>query len=161
MISKAKSRGTTVGAERFRWKVSSKPKSKGVYELNITIQSEAHNASKLLVTGIFEHDYRVNPPQCREDYKFLPTILRVDIDGFIKEAIAKGWNCIEKGKDFRLEASNEIFHYNPSEILSKEWYQGRNYESKFRTGESGRDDRIAPATPPTPPGMRLRTGRFQ
>ena len=27
--------------------------------------------------------------------------------------------------------------------------------------ESGRDGRIAPATPPTPPGMRLRTGRFQ
>ena len=27
--------------------------------------------------------------------------------------------------------------------------------------ESGRGGRIAPATPPTPPGMRLRTGRFQ
>jgi hypothetical protein len=28
-------------------------------------------------------------------------------------------------------------------------------------GESGRGDGISPVTPPTPPGMRLRTGRFQ
>jgi GNAT superfamily N-acetyltransferase len=32
---------------------------------------------------------------------------------------------------------------------------------KHKGTESGRDGRIAPATPPTPPGMRLRTGRFQ
>jgi hypothetical protein len=30
-----------------------------------------------------------------------------------------------------------------------------------RRGESGRDDGIAPVTPPTPPGMRVRTRRFQ
>jgi WD40 repeat protein len=30
-----------------------------------------------------------------------------------------------------------------------------------KNGESGRGDRIAPVTPPTPPGMRDRTGRFQ
>ena len=32
---------------------------------------------------------------------------------------------------------------------------------RIARAESGRDGRIAPATPPTPPGMRLRTGRFQ
>ena len=32
---------------------------------------------------------------------------------------------------------------------------------KKTNSESGRDGRIAPATPPTPPGMRVRTGRFQ
>jgi len=30
-----------------------------------------------------------------------------------------------------------------------------------RLAESGRGDGIAPVTPPTPPGMRVRTGRFQ
>jgi RNA polymerase sigma factor (sigma-70 family) len=30
-----------------------------------------------------------------------------------------------------------------------------------RRTQSGGGDRIAPVTPPTPPGMRLRTGRFQ
>ncbi len=134
MISNAKSRRTTVGAERFRYKVSSKPVSKGVYELNVTIQSEARNASKLLVTGIMQHDYHVNPPQCHEDHKYLPTILRIDIDGFIKEAIANGWDCAEKGQDFRLCASNELFRlYGFWEKRPKEWYQGRNYESKCGT----------------------------
>jgi len=34
-------------------------------------------------------------------------------------------------------------------------------ENTFNEAESGRGDRIAPVTPPTPPGMRVRTGRFQ
>ena len=136
MISKAKTRGTTVGAERFRYKVSSKPVSKGVYELNVTIQNEARNASKLLVTGIMQHDYHVNPPQCHEDHKYLPTILRIDIDGFIKEAIANGWDCAGKGQDFRLCASNEMFRlYACWESPPKDWYHGRNYESERITGE--------------------------
>jgi hypothetical protein len=136
MISKANSRGTTVGAERFRYKVSSKPVSKGVYELNVTIQNEARNASKLLVTGIMQHDYRVNPPQSHDDHKYLPTILRIDVDGFIKEALANGWDCAEKGQDFRLCASNEMFlGYGFWEIPPKDWYHGRNYEFEKRTGE--------------------------
>ncbi len=32
---------------------------------------------------------------------------------------------------------------------------------KQETIQSGRGGRIAPATPPTPPGVRVRTGRFQ
>lgn len=138
MISKAKSRGTTVGAERFRYKVSTRPVSKGVYELNVTIQNEARNGSKLLVTGIMQHDYRVNPPQCDEDYKYeyRPTILRIDINGFIKEAIANGWDCAEKGQDFRLCASNEMFRlYAYWESPPKDWHHGRNYEFKMPTGE--------------------------
>ena len=34
-------------------------------------------------------------------------------------------------------------------------------KDKEPTRKSGGGDRIAPVTPPTPPGMRLRTGRFQ
>ena len=37
-----------------------------------------------------------------------------------------------------------------------------NYaDGESTKAESGGGDRIAPVTPPTPPGMRLRTGRFQ
>ena len=39
-----------------------------------------------------------------------------------------------------------------------EWRNGDWIPTK---AESGRGDRIAPVTPPTPPGMRVRTGRFQ
>ena len=39
--------------------------------------------------------------------------------------------------------------------------EGRDVSAQQTKGESGGGDRIAPVTPPTPPGMRLRTGRFQ
>lgn len=128
MISKAKSRRTTHRGVTFRYKVSSRPRSQGVYELNITIQSESHNASKLRVTGIVEHDFDEKPPQSREDYRFLPTIQRADIDGFISEAIDRGWNFQARGKDFELSAENELFRlFRPDEEKPKSWYRGRNY----------------------------------
>ena len=44
-------------------------------------------------------------------------------------------------------------------LLAESWGE---FESRIRkTGESGGGDRIPPVTPPTPPGMRVRTGRFQ
>ena len=141
MISKANSRTTTIGDVRFRYKVSSRPRSKGVYELNVTIQSEDHNGSKLLVTGIFQHDCHVSPPKCDGDYIYLPTILRIDIDGFIREAMAKGWDYKKQDEDFRLGASNEMFRlFGYWENKPKEWFHGRNYGSKKnRTGEQVAD----------------------
>lgn len=130
MISKAKSRSTTVQGEVFRYKVSSKPVSKGVYELNITIQSERHNACKLLVRGIFEWDYNVKPPQSREDYNYLPTIIHDDIDGFINEAIEQGWDFAKRGCDFELQCSNEIFRLIwREEQPPPDWFHGRNFNS--------------------------------
>lgn len=130
MISKAKSRQTKRGEEKFRYKVSSKPKSKGVYELNITVQSEEHNGSKLLVIGIFQHDYRVNPPKCSEDYKYLPDIIRADIDGFISEAIGLGWEYRAAGSDFTLQASNEIFRSPYVKEKPEGFYHGRYFHAK-------------------------------
>ena len=43
----------------------------------------------------------------------------------------------------------------------KRQFEKQLLEQTNKDAESGRDGRIAPATPPTPPGMRLRTGRFQ
>lgn len=83
------------------------------------------------MTGIMQHDYHIDPPKCGEDHKYLPTILRVDIDGFIKEAITLGWDYKNKGTDFRLNASNEIFlswiHWEEPPIG---WHQGRNYQKR-------------------------------
>ena len=40
-------------------------------------------------------------------------------------------------------------------------FEGLKQAAETTKARSGRDGRIAPATLPTPPGMRLRTGRFQ
>ncbi|MGB3119264.1 MAG: hypothetical protein WBE58_10605, partial [Verrucomicrobiales bacterium] len=42
-----------------------------------------------------------------------------------------------------------------------EGYPKQTSQLEKQPGESGGGGRISPATPPTPPGMRLRTGRFQ
>ena len=131
MIAKVKARRTTIGDRVFRYKVSSRPISKGVYEMNITIQSEEANASKLVVHGIFKHDFRVNPRTCFDDVKFSPTVIRGDTDGFLNEAIDLGWDYTSRGNDFMLNVSNELFRLFPYwEDRPKEWYHGRNYTVK-------------------------------
>jgi hypothetical protein len=129
MISKAKSRQTTRGEEKFRYKVSSKPKSKGVYELNITVQSEECNGSKLLVIGILQHDHRVIP---LEDYKYRPEIIKADIDGFISEAMGRGWEYKAAGPNFTLRASNDIFVNPFVEEKPEGFYHGRYFEAKMQ-----------------------------
>ena len=131
MISKVNARRTTVDGTIFRYKVSSKPISKGVYEMNITIQSESHNGRKLPVTGIREHDHSARPDPCPEDfeaYKYRPTILRLDIEGFIKEALETGWDFRTNGRDTQLRLNNEPFrliaYYEPR---PPDFYHGRNY----------------------------------
>lgn len=99
----------------------------------MTIQSEACNGRKLIVTGIIQHDDQELPAPSQL-YEFSQTIIRIDIDGFIKEAKAKGWAWGEQGEDFRLCALNEMFRlYGFWEKRPKEWYQGRNYESECGT----------------------------
>ena len=52
-------------------------------------------------------------------------------------------------------------------IIHALWKELRKQDTSFvkskqnKTAKSGRGDRIAPVTPPTPPGVRVRTGRFQ
>jgi len=142
MIGKVKARRTTFGDAVFRYKVSSRPISKGVYELNITIQSEGDNASKLVVNGVLQHDSSVNPPKCHDDLKFCPTIIRDDIDGFLNEAIELGWDYTSKGNAFILNVSNELFRLIPDwEARPEEWYHGRNYSKS----QQPRDNKAAHA----------------
>jgi hypothetical protein len=136
MISKPNARVIEIGDTRFRYKVSAKPVSEGVYEVNITIQSEDHNTRKLLVTGIRQHDYAVKPPQCPDNQIYHPTIIRDDISGFIREAIELGWEYKTRGADFRLIATNEPFRLNPyGEERTAEWYRGRNFCATHPEGD--------------------------
>jgi len=136
MISKPNARVIEIGDTRFRYKVSAKPVSEGVYELNITIQSEDHNARKLLVTGIRQHDYTVRAPRCPDDQMYHPTVIRDDIDGFIREAIELGWEFKSRGSDFRLVATNEPFRLIPyGEERTAEWYRGRNFCATHPEGD--------------------------
>lgn len=135
MIAKSKAREIQIEENRFRYKVSAKPISQGVYEMNITVQSVAHNARKLLVTGIRQHDYSVKPPQSHSDLKYHPTIILDDIDGFIREAINLGWDYRTHGSDFRLESTNEPFRLIPYwEERPPEWFHGRNFRAPKTEG---------------------------
>lgn len=135
MISKPKARVIEIEDTRFRYKVSARPISEGVSELNITIQSEDHNARKLLVTGIRQHDHSVKPPQCPDDHKYFPTIIRDDIDGFIREAIELGWEYRTRGSDFRMESTNEPFRLIPDgEERPADWFKGRHFRSDQQNG---------------------------
>ena len=109
MISKQKSRRVTVGTTAFRHKVSTTPQSKGIYRLNITVQSEADNASKLVVAGLIQKDISVWPLTDHREIQYYPTVTRHEVEWCIREAISNGWNYVAKGADFVLQASNEIF----------------------------------------------------
>ena len=108
MISKKKSRRVTVGSTKFRHKVSTTPRSKGIYELNITVQCEEHNGSKLIVDGLIQKDSSVWPIGSGE-LEFYPTVTRHEVEWCIREAINHGWDYTCPGPNFILPASNEIF----------------------------------------------------
>ena len=110
MISKKKSRRVTVEDIPFRHKVSTTPQSKGIYSLNITVQSEEHNASKLVVSGLIQKDISVLPLMDSGEYEHYPTVTRHEVEWCIREAINNGWDYSVKGENFVLEVSNEIFH---------------------------------------------------
>ena len=109
MISKRNSRRATIGELAFRYKVSTTPKSKGVYQLNFTAQREGHNGSKLVVVGLIQKDISIWPIVSHEDHIYYPTVTRHEAVWLIRDAIARGWDHSRKGPDFILEASNEIF----------------------------------------------------
>jgi hypothetical protein len=110
MISKHNSRRVTVGSTRFRHKVSTTPKSKGIYHLNITAQSEDHNGSKLVVEGLIQKDISVWPLIVGSGQsEYYPTVTRHEVEWCIREAINNGWDYATPGANFVLQASNEIF----------------------------------------------------
>ena len=109
MISKQNARRVTIGDNAFRHKVSTTPISRGIYRLNITIQSETHNGCKLIVEGLIQKDLSIWPPTAHDDYQFYPTVTRHEVEWLIKDAINKGWDYSAIGPNFTLQASNEIF----------------------------------------------------
>lgn len=109
MISNQKARRATIGAITFRYRVSTTPISRGIYRLNITVQSQEHNACKLVVEGLIQKDRSIWPPTENKDYTYHPTVTRHEATWLVQEAIQKGWNYAAKGSNFILQASNEIF----------------------------------------------------
>jgi len=109
MISKKKARRVTIDNTAFRHKVSATPKSKGIYDLNITVQSEAHNGSRLVVAGLIKKDISVWPLTDYQEIHYYPTVTRHEVEWLIRNAIRNGWDYAAKGKNFTLQASNEIF----------------------------------------------------
>lgn len=109
MFSKRNSRRVILGDVAFRYKVSTTPISRGIYRLNFTAQLEVNPGSKLVVAGLVQRDPFVLAPQSREDHIYYPTVTRHEANWFVREAIARGWDPSCEGKDFVLEATNEVF----------------------------------------------------
>lgn len=109
MISRSKARNAEVDGTKFRYKVSTTPRSRGIYDLNITVQSKDHNRCRLRIVGLVQRDSQVLPPCPEFDYTWYPTVCRLHVELFIEHAINKGWNFQNRGKDFLLEATNEVF----------------------------------------------------
>lgn len=110
MISKRKARRVTIGDVDFRYKVSTTPISRGIYRLNITVQSELLNGSKLVVVGLIQKDITIWPlANFREEHIYYPTVTRHEIGWLVREAMGRGWDHAANGPTFTLEASNEIF----------------------------------------------------
>jgi hypothetical protein len=100
-----------IGGIAFRHKVSTTPKNRGIYDLNITIQSEIHNGSKLVIKGLIQKDVTIWPPGDFREHINYPTVTRHEVEWLVNKAIANGWSHSAKGPNFILEASNEIFRY--------------------------------------------------
>lgn len=132
MISKQKARRVTVGSHTFRHKVSTTPQSRGIYRLNITAQSNTHNASKLVVEGLIQKDISIWPLTEHGDYRYYPTVTRHEVEWLIQEAIHKGWDYAAKGSNFTLQASNEIFSlgFLADQITKKKAQSEDNRKSK-------------------------------
>jgi len=79
--------------------------------LNITVQSETHNGSKLVVEGLIQKDISIWPLIEHGDYQYYPAVTRHEVEWLIQEAIHKGWDYTATGSNFTLLASNEIFGY--------------------------------------------------
>ncbi len=109
MISRSKARHAEVDGAKFRYKMSTTPRSRGIYDLNITVQSEAHNGCRLRVVGLVQRDSQILPPCDEFDYTWYPTVCRLHVELFIEHAINKGWKFRDRRKDFLLEATNEVF----------------------------------------------------
>ncbi len=84
----------------------------------------------------------------------MKTTTRLHGDSIVLEVRRlKEENAAEYGFNARAigEAARHHQQEHPERIVSRE----------HLNAESGRGDGIAPVTPPTRPGMRVRTGRFQ
>ena len=111
MISKRKARRVTIGGTAFRYKVSTTPISRGIYQLNITVQRELLNGSKLVVVGLLQKDITIWPLEDLEQHVYYPTVTRHQIEWLIHQAIGKGWIWPSRGPDFILKVTNEIFRF--------------------------------------------------
>ncbi len=109
MLSGSKARNAEVDGAKFRYKVSTTPRSRGIYDLNVTVQSKEHNGCRLRVVGLVQRDSQVLPPCDEFDYTWYPTVCRLHVELFIEHAINKGWKFQDRGKDFLLETTNEVF----------------------------------------------------
>ena len=109
-LPKNKSRKISVAGNEFRYVISISWKENGNFYFNITIQSEIHNGSKLLLKGLVTRDFWLDFSDFvveNVDMNEYPTITPKHIAHFIMSATENGWDFSTNGKDFVLEVKNE------------------------------------------------------
>jgi len=105
-LPRKKSRKIHVNGEDFRYIISkSKTDEDSLFMINITVQNEAGNGSKLLVSGITTRDYWLDFPHVDNDKKTenYPIITSVKIASIITDSIKKGWLYDRPGKEYKIE----------------------------------------------------------
>lgn len=106
MLPKRKSRCIEVGGTRFQYSISCSWKDIGWWNFNVTIQSEPHNGSKLLVKGLVTRDFWLDFPDPIEPDKY-PIVTSRHIKNFIVQAIEEGWKFEDRGRNYVLAVTNE------------------------------------------------------
>ena len=107
MIARKNTRRVSVDGQPFRYKVSLAPKRKGISHLNITVVSEDHNGSKLLIKGLIQKNYAVLLEKFES--RFYAEITQHEMRWLISEAISREWDYALGGADLTLTVTNDIF----------------------------------------------------
>ncbi|MYM60034.1 hypothetical protein GTG28_12445 [Vibrio sp. OCN044] len=109
-LPKSKSRKISLENIYYRYSVSVSSKDNGEFDLNITVQNEAANGSKLTLKGLVTRNFWLDFSElvCDVvDWDYYPKITPKHIEYFINLAISKGWEHNKKGSNFILQFNNE------------------------------------------------------
>jgi hypothetical protein len=118
----------------------------------VVLEALAHQTYGGLVVRVFEEDpFKLHYAKRAEE----PTV----IDRILSEAAAVFEQLDGEPTEDLASESKEILGMDMADLLNP--IPPPFSMDEIPIAESGRGDGIAPVTPPTPPGMRVRTGRFQ
>ena len=118
MLPKRKSRPIVVAGHRFRYSISCSWRDSGVFDFNITIQSESKNGSKLLAKGLVTRNFWLDFPNPEIEPGTYPIITPRHIEAMVMKALNEGWSYEAGESDHPLVLDNETTFDQPTKTKS-------------------------------------------